>query len=604
MVRASNSIEVSVTRPFACVVAVLVAGLTAAAQQARDQPQPRQATARISGVVMGAESQRPVRFARVEIESNAGSFTAITDDGGAFVFERLWPGAYMLHVSKAGYLDTVYGQTRPGTTTPGQRIELKDKQQIERLVVPLSQGGSISGVIRDDRGDPAFHARVDISRWISRNGIRTLEAVESAMTDERGRYRVSLLPPRDYIVRAVPDEEGIPEAKGAPQISGFAPAFYPGTTTARSAGVISLGLGEDRPDIDFQVPLVPLGQVTGTVLSTEGKPVTNIVVNLADREFGDFVQGTATNGAGRFAFDRVVPGTYTVLAGHGFGGAHRITLSRKMVIDGDFSIAIDRKREAVELTKALESQLKFVEAEIDPNGRVTRATSVGSASGEVTVSGMATSDIVLTMEPLRTIAGRIVTEGSSQAPALRNTIVEVTAHSLAGDRREAKVGADGTFVITDVAPGKYVVNFAGEAPPWSLASATSAGIDVLDYMLEVPRDRDVRDLVLTLRDRTSQISGTVTDASSKPATGRSVIVFPSDERLWASGYRRIRGTNLSDDGKYGFGELRPGMYLIALTDSTEPDEWLDPEFLRKLLAAAIPVTLGEGEQKVQDLRIR
>ena len=593
------------TRQIAGVVLVLTASLTAAAQQARDQPLPRQATGRISGVVMGAESQRPVRFARVEIGSSTGTFTAITDDNGAFVFDRLSPGGYMVHVSKAGYLDTVYGQARPGTTTPGQRIDLKDKQQIDRLVVPLSQGGSLSGVIRDDRGDPAFHARVDISRWVNRNGIRTLEAVESAMTDERGRYRVSLLPPRDYIVRAVPDDEGIPEAKNAPKVSGFAPAFYPGTLTARTAGIVTLGLGQDRSDIDFQVPLVPLGRIAGTVLSTEGKPVTNISVSLADRDYGDFVQGTMTDGAGRFTFDQVVPGTYTVLAGKSSRGGH--SMSGKVVLDGNsFSLAIDRKREfeIYEVAKTLDKQLRFVEAEVDPSGRVTRATGVGSASGEVTVTGTATSDIVLTMEPLRTITGRIVIEGSSQAPVLRNTIVEVTAYSLSGDRHEAKVSADGTFTITDVSPGKYVVNFAGEAPPWNLWSATSMGVDVLDYMLDVPRDRDVRDLVLTLRDRTSQISGTVLDATSKPASGRSVVMFPSDERLWTAGYRRIRGTNLSDDGKYAFGELRPGMYLIALTESTEPEEWLDPEFLRKLLAAAIPVTLVEGEQKVQDLRIR
>ena len=590
------------TRRLAGVVFVLAASLTAAAQQRRDPAPPPQATGRISGVVVGAESQRPVRFARVEIGSSAGTFTAVTDDGGAFIFPGLRPGAYTIHVSKAGFLDTVYGQTRPGTNTPGQRIDLKDKEQIERLVVPLSQGGSISGVVRDDHGDPAFRARVDVSRWIIRNGIRTLESVESAMTDERGRYRVSLLPPRDYIVRAVPDEEGIPETKNAPQGSGFAPAFYPGTMTARTAGVISLGLGEERSDIDFQMPLVPLGRIASTVLSTEGKPVTNVPVSLVDRDYGDFVQGTVTDGAGRFAFDRIVPGTYTALAGKSASGGH--VVSKRIVLDGDFSISLDRKRELYEVTRALESQLRFVEAEIDPSGKVTRTNVVGSASAEVTVTGMTTSDVVLTMEPLRTIAGRIVTEGSSQAPVLRNTVVEVTAHSLSGDRREAKVAADGTFVITDVAPGKYMVNFAGEAPPWNLSSATSAGVDVLDYMLDVPRDRDVRDLVLVLRDRTSQISGTVTDASLKPATGRTVIVFPSDERLWSSGHRRIRATNLDAEGKYGFGELRPGTYLIVLTDSVEPDEWLDPEFLRKLQAAAIPVTIGEGEKRVQDLRIR
>ncbi len=96
----------------------------------------------------------------------------------------------------------------------------------------------------------------------------------------------------------------------------------------------------------------------------------------------------------------------------------------------------------------------------------------------------------------------------------------------------------------------------------------------------------------------------VTDAASRPVGDRTVIVFPSDERLWPAAERRIRAMTLAADGKYVFGELRPGSYLLALTDSVEPDEWLDPEFLKKLLTASIPVNVGDGEKRVQDLRIR
>jgi hypothetical protein len=272
------------------------------------------------------------------------------------------------------------------------------------------------------------------------------------VTDERGRYRVSLLPPRDYIVTAIPDDEGIPGTKAGPQMSGFAPAFYPGTMTARSAGVISLGLGEERSDIDFQVPLVPLGRVTGTVLSTEGKPVTNIPVSLVNREFGDFERGTETDGAGRFIFEQVVPGAYIVSVGKASAGGHITVMAKKFRIDGnDFSLAMDRKREI------------YLEAEVDPSGRVIRTTSVGSASGEVNVTGMATSDIVLTMEPMRTVAGRITTEGSSAPPVTRGTVVEIVGRGLAAERFETKVAADGTFVIPNVAPGRVPRQFRGRS---------------------------------------------------------------------------------------------------------------------------------------------
>jgi hypothetical protein len=41
-----------------------------------------------------------------------------------------------------------------------------------------------------------------------------------------------------------------------------------------------------------------------------------------------------------------------------------------------------------------------------------------------------------------------------------------------------------------------------------------------------------------------------------------------------------------------------------LRDGVEEGEWFDAAFLRSLIPAAVPVTIGEGERKVQDLRVR
>ena len=39
-----------------------------------------------------------------------------------------------------------------------------------------------------------------------------------------------------------------------------------------------------------------------------------------------------------------------------------------------------------------------------------------------------------------------------------------------------------------------------------------------------------------------------------------------------------------------------------MTD-VEPGEWYDPAFLQQLQSVSIPVTVGEGERKVQDIRV-
>src|SRR5262245_23232626 len=191
-------------RTLALAVIALMTAVTPFAQQRDRVEPPRTAgTGRITGVILASESGRPVRMADVMLVSTAGDFRAVTDDAGAFSFDKLPAGSYSLHAGKPGFLDMVYGQVRPGTDTAGRTLTLKDREVL-RLNVPLSQGGSISGVVRDDHGDPVFGSQVVVSRWVMRGGKRRLEQVGSTETDERGMYRIGLLPSRQYVVGAVP----------------------------------------------------------------------------------------------------------------------------------------------------------------------------------------------------------------------------------------------------------------------------------------------------------------------------------------------------------------------------------------------------------------
>jgi hypothetical protein len=137
-----------------------------------------------------------------------------------------------------------------------------------------------------------------------------------------------------------------------------------------------------------------------------------------------------------------------------------------------------------------------------------------------------------------------------------------------------------------------------------LARATAGGVDALETHLEIPRDRDVRDLTLTFRDRRTQLTGTILDSSPNPATDRVVIVFPTDERLWIYGSNRILSAPVGEGGRYEFDGLRAGSYRLAVVTGAEPDEWLQPEFLQQLLGASIPITIVDGEKKTQDLRVK
>ena len=53
----------------------------------------------------------------------------------------------------------------------------------------------------------------------------------------------------------------------------------------------------------------------------------------------------------------------------------------------------------------------------------------------------------------------------------------------------------------------------------------------------------------------------------------------------------------------GFDDLPSGEYYLAALTEADSDEWQAASFLSEVVPAAIKVTIGDGEKKVQDLRI-
>jgi hypothetical protein len=65
----------------------------------------------------------------------------------------------------------------------------------------------------------------------------------------------------------------------------------------------------------------------------------------------------------------------------------------------------------------------------------------------------------------------------------------------------------------------------------------------------------------------------------------------------------MRSARPSTDGQFSFMGLPEGEYRLAAVTDVEPGAWYDPELLRQLLIASVPVRLVEGQAVVQDLRV-
>jgi hypothetical protein len=164
----------------------------------------------------------------------------------------------------------------------------------------------------------------------------------------------------------------------------------------------------------------------------------------------------------------------------------------------------------------------------------------------------------------------------------------------------------GSVVVAGVLPGDYrpsIVDPTSAIPRgWWLRSVLVGGRDVLDAPLVVEA-ADVRDVVFAYSDRHSELGGRITDAAGRSASGYDVVVISADRAHWTTGARRTRHTRPASDGRFAFADLPAGDYLLAMLDDLDPADLDDAAFLEQLAAAAVRVTVADGERTTQDLQM-
>ncbi|MEZ5316428.1 MAG: carboxypeptidase regulatory-like domain-containing protein [Vicinamibacterales bacterium] len=620
-------------------------------QQSRDtRPSPTAASgpdaapATVSGiVVMDDSSGRPVRRARVAVRSvdQRGERAVMTDDEGRFEIRDLPPGRYSLSASKAAYVSAYFGARRPGRG-PGAPLALTAGQAMTGLTLRLGLDAVITGRVLDENGLPFPGVSMRLLQYRQVDGARRLAPASgtgvptTTQTDDRGEYRFFGLMPGEYVVMASAPARGTsdlrqlstddvqsvvadlrtlaaPEPGGGAKPAtdtkplggrpvGFAPLYYPGTPVAAEASPVRVVAGQEAAGIDVAMRLVPTAKIHGTVVGPDGQPRAGVQLLVMNGEsdttiFAGLPGFVRTGPDGTFTTDSLGPGRYQVTARAGSGP--------QVISMGGGGMFVSR-------TEVVEAPTQLRGGPPPPPDAPEPAL---WAQQDVDLSGQDVEGITLQLREGMTVSGRLVFDGQRLAPPddmgrVRLRLQPITNGRLALGATAPTVNADGTFTITGVTPGRYTLTatvpltgFSAESR-WTLRSATVGGRETLDTGVVVEPGMDVTGMTATFTDTTAELSGKLLDPAGQPVPDLTVLLFPVSRDLWSSSSRWLRPPTQPDsDGEFRFTQLLPGDYFLAAVTDLDQSDWGDPSFMEQVAAAAIRVTIGDGEKKVQDIRL-
>ena len=620
------------------------------------------ATGSIAGTVLvDDESSRPLRRATVTLSAGQLELprSTVTDDAGRFLFTALEPGNYTVSAQRAAYVTAYFGGKRPGRP-PGTPIAVQQGQRVSDITIRIMRGGVITGTIRQTNASPLSGARVTATPMQSGTArpqpLLELMGLQTTMADDRGMYRIFGLPPGEYAVsaqsalglgasearRITPEEvrwaeqstsqpgAGLsvapltPAPAGGPRTA-YAPIYYPATADPKAASLVTISHGEERAGIDVTLLPVPTATITGQLLDPDGRPMPNVTVTLQQAQVNDFTDiitsvlgrgGARTTADGRFTITSVVPGQYTLRARAappkppaapppGAGGAGGL---------GAVSVGAGGMAPNAEAMAMMASML--------PGGGAGLTL---WAAEDVSVNGQDLQGITLRLQPGMTVSGKMQVQAATLTPPTdfsraRITIASATTGTSPGDVIAAMtsasfgtVNADGTFKVEGVVPGSYrasvlmpgVLLMPGlpGGTGFVLKSAMVNGRDVADLPLEIKPNGPVSDMVITLTDRITEISGRLSDGLDRPVSTFPIVVFSTSPEYWLPGARRVQQARPASDGRYRVTGLPPGEYYISAATDVDEAELYESSFLNLLVTGAFKITLGDGEKKVQDLRL-
>ena len=455
-------------------------------------------------------------------------FKTRTDADGRYQITNLPPGKYLVQAANRVFVTDELNQPN----REPKSVTLDAGESRENLNFSLVRGGVITGQITDAEGRSVIAQSVHLFRVVT--GADGQPRIQQAggdfgerLTDDRGVYRLYGLPAGNYIVGSGGESDFFSIIK-------YPRVFYPDAPDEKQAKAIPLKAGEEITGINLRLGVTGKRyEALGRIIDAEtGQPVPNLRINC--EKIYDSTQSEDSYGGGSGQSDRLgnfrltglPPGKYKTYLYAGW----------------------------MELSDYYGEPTTFVISDGDISGVEIKAVRGGVIGGTSVIEGSTDPAVKAQLTQVQLVAytNRDESQGQTDQPS---------------SHHQMPLKADGSFLVTGVAPGKIRIS-AHSPRALQLLRIERGGAEIKEF-IELAKGEKITDLRLVFSTGSGVIRGQVQAVGGGRLVGASNLI---NARLIGNTAGRGYTAQVDDKGRFELTNLPNGEYELTLNSFARSDD--------------------------------
>ncbi len=483
-----------------------------------------QSTFRVAGFLTNAVTGEPVRRAAVTLQFMTGPqpgqaiYNVMADASGHFEIYGAVQGQYALWAERRGYPRQSFGGA------DGILVN-SDRADISFRMAPYA---ALTGKVVDESGDAISGAAIQLFRSDLQNGQRELRPSVTAVTDDRGEYRVAALTQGRYYVSAYA------RAQAASENTVYPRRFYPGAQDSATASGLDLEPGGNQ-HADFRLTPETAFHIRGQVGGWEELRGISVALGprIAAERFGATSYQARVGAEGRFEISGAAAGQY-VLTASGYEG-----------------------------------------------------TAMRTASQLVAVGASDVEGVLLRPQPGTVITGQLIaleTKQGATVPAV--TVSLIPDDFVTKPVHMAQFSGTRAFQFVQVMAGVYSLRVS-VAEPFYVKSASVGGMDALSSPITVTESGGTVPMTIEIAANGGEAGGTV--KVQDRAAAHCIVLLARRDGMAPSQDKFVQ---TDQNGKFLITSIAPGDYSLFAFHDLSQVEYRNPLAMTQYFGATGKVTEG------------